>query len=188
MGLLPPCLICLPRTLCHFFGVYRFCPPGETPAEAPGDGTQSKKIFRKFLYVNLTQQAYLVGHDVLNQSTFQSSPSPKAGRFVLRVCAYMYLFKFQSSPSPKAGRFRRGIADKIRHAFVSILAQPEGRALPMKEAALKDPIDVSILAQPEGRALLHGAGWCPGRHCVSILAQPEGRALRAQGLRLHVPV
>ena len=33
-GLLPPCLICLARTLCHFFGVYRFCPPGETPAEA----------------------------------------------------------------------------------------------------------------------------------------------------------
>jgi len=44
----PPCLICLARTLCHFFGVYRFCPPGETPAEAPpGDGTQAKKFQTK---------------------------------------------------------------------------------------------------------------------------------------------
>ena len=30
MGLLPPCLICLARTLCHFLGVYRFCFPGRS--------------------------------------------------------------------------------------------------------------------------------------------------------------
>jgi hypothetical protein len=28
-----PIHICLARTLCHFFGVYRFCPPGETQAK-----------------------------------------------------------------------------------------------------------------------------------------------------------
>ena len=89
-------------------------------------------------------------------------------------------------------------------AAVSILARPEGRALPGRLVDGADERRVSILARPEGRALLDdilssaspvarfqsspgpkagrsaiGGGVAPvGRDRVSILARPEGRALR----------
>ena len=89
--------------------------------------------------------------------------------------------RFQSSPSPKAGRYlagqRRGVGLLPQ---VSILAQPEGRALPRLGARERRHPRVSILAQPEGRALRAEFGrQRPQERRVSILAQPEGRALRA---------
>ena len=41
----------------------------------------------------------------------------------------------------------------VRPIFVSILARPEGRALPRRVYRRWDGYDVSILARPEGRAL-----------------------------------
>ncbi len=63
---------------------------------------------------------------------------------------------FQSSPSPGAGRCpleaHRFAAAAAQ--FVSILAQPGGRALLLVEASSAGlPKKVSILAQPGGRAL-----------------------------------
>ena len=65
-------------------------------------------------------------------SLFQSSPNPKVGRYVdVARCTLTFADKFQSSPNPKVGRYR---AAQRRSGpapdAVSILAQPEGRALP----------------------------------------------------------
>ena len=86
---------------------------------------------------------------------FQSSPSPKAGRCLLVVVCVARQTTFQSSPSPKAGRCKRIFTSPHSYILVSILAQPEGRALHNHLASELKPLVVSILAQPEGRAL-HG--------------------------------
>ena len=61
---------------------------------------------------------------------------------------------------------------------VSILARPEGRALPWVNTSLGETFEVSILARPEGRALPMNRLKMLGGYEVSILARPEGRALR----------
>ena len=140
-----------------------------------------------------------------SSTSFQSSPSPKAGRYAVpqrrraaRERGVSILAQpegralpqhgndepitpvtFQSSPSPKAGRYRQGLPRRRPAPDVSILAQPEGRALPRRGHGPLDPLDeVSILAQPEGRALLAGYIEYQLNQRVSILAQPEGRALQ----------
>ena len=87
-------------------------------------------------------------------------------------------YPFQSSPSPKAGRSVRD-AIGVAHGgpVVSILAQPEGRALLYFADDSDSDNMVSILAQPEGRALRRHECVRHDRQHVSILAQPEGRAL-----------
>ena len=135
--------------------------------------------------------------------SFQSSPSPKAGRCLLGADVSPPDSMFQSSPSPKAGRCRSPRAGGVDPGAVSILAQPEGWALPLRALGLLGALDVSILAQPEGWALRRPpaptprCGTCfnprparrlgaarravhrgPGRRSVSILAQPEGWALQ----------
>ena len=138
----------------------------------------------------------------LYMDAFQSSPGPKAGRYWWRpagrppTCS-----SFNPRPARRPGATRRldGLARESQD--VSILARPEGRALPprlLRPQHAAQP--VSILARPEGRALLAGrphrralcfnprparrpgatggdrrAGPLPVR--VSILARPEGRAL-----------
>ena len=113
--------------------------------------------------------------------SFQSSPGPKAGRCVEqrrdqgRRRAVSILARpegralhagscglsdavselFQSSPGPKAGRCSSSwAASRSMGVGVSILARPEGRALPEQARFLRDHVhEVSILARPEGRAL-----------------------------------
>jgi len=63
---------------------------------------------------------------------------------------------FQSSPGPKAGRCQdRGDVGPCPPR-VSILARPEGRALPRRSRRGLGGGGVSILARPEGRALPYG--------------------------------
>ena len=110
---------------------------------------------------------------------------------------------FQSSPAPKGGRYVPGAGGGFKRIVVSILARPEGRALPGLIGGTLKGLAVSILARPEGRALLQGKRQrhrvCtrfnprPPRRAgatgqavvkaaepirVSILARPEGRALQ----------
>ena len=112
--------------------------------------------------------------------TFQSSPGPRAGRCAgsaatpstAHACfnprpargpgAAMNprIFSmapptFQSSPGPRAGRCLAVDHEPGRLALlVSILARPEGRALPSRSGQLDGVgLLVSILARPEGRAL-----------------------------------
>ena len=85
---------------------------------------------------------------------FQSSPAPKGGRYLRGIVKGKRADKFQSSPAPKGGRYldsqgrckcrlrrfnprpprRAGATCRWRECqiatFVSILARPEGRALP----------------------------------------------------------
>ncbi len=86
---------------------------------------------------------------------FQSSPAPKDGRYSEFPSSVHSPYEFQSSPAPKDGRYwsdirasaararfnprppRRtgataGRRRRGRHGHVSILARPEGRALPGK--------------------------------------------------------
>ena len=83
---------------------------------------------------------------------------------------------FQSSPVPKDGRY--AINPPVsRQTHVSILARPEGRALPRRARQCDGGGAVSILARPEGRALPGVGRFGDGARPVSILARPEGRAL-----------
>ena len=61
---------------------------------------------------------------------------------------------FQSSPAPKDGRYHNAFPHTVSHVIVSILARPEGRALPARSSQFSVTVIVSILARPEGRALL----------------------------------
>ena len=140
----------------------------------------------------------------VSATAFQSSPGPKAGRSAMNLVSAWSTTtcfnprparrpgappgiiasfgastpEFQSSPGPKAGRSEacpRGVEAVVD---VSILARPEGRALPLPRDVLGLRVQVSILARPEGRALHGRRGRATGtRVRVSILARPEGRAL-----------
>ena len=63
---------------------------------------------------------------------FQSSPAPKDGRYDERPRLPQAVQLFQSSPAPKDGRYETGCDSELRTACVSILARPEGRALPAR--------------------------------------------------------
>ncbi len=122
-----------------------------------------------------------------SDSLFQSSPGPRAGRYSRRVTSTgratigfnprpargpgatsrpptygVGSWPFQSSPGPRAGRYHGALVDLHHRRAVSILARPEGRALPVSRSDhVHEDRGVSILARPEGRALL-GAS----RHCA----------------------
>ena len=80
---------------------------------------------------------------------------------------------FQSSPSPKAGRYAHRRWRGRRRFHVSILAQPEGRALRRRLATIEGLLKVSILAQPEGRALLQRADVLQWRHVFQSSPSPK---------------
>ena len=106
--------------------------------------------------------------------SFQSSPAPKGGRYNLERVIKGHLIMFQSSPAPKGGRYalwalacltavicfnprppRRAGAtggDYRRYAQhnVSILARPEGRALPKPLRAISTPIMFQSSPAPKG--------------------------------------
>ncbi len=61
---------------------------------------------------------------------FQSSPAPKGGRYRVPAASILDFSRFQSSPAPKGGRYPHLHIAINRVHPVSILARPEGRALP----------------------------------------------------------
>ena len=109
---------------------------------------------------------------------FQSSPAPRDGRYLMPpLCRRMALL-FQSSPAPRDGRYKEILAKPASNPVVSILARPEGRALP---STTRLPSGVakfqSSPAPRDGRY----PGCCGIKRLaavVSILARPEGRALQ----------
>ena len=119
---------------------------------------------------------------------FNPRPARRPGAPQLRRRGLPCSSKFQSSPRARrpGATDRRGARIQARLG-VSILARPEGRALPSDLVVLLAGHGVSILARPEGRALRRERG---GDAClagdVSILARPEGRALRVEVLPRHV--
>jgi len=84
---------------------------------------------------------------------FQSSPTPKRGRYdrVSYMCASRQ--KFQSSPTPKRGRYGLRVLHIDGGISVSILAHAEARALRLRTGGQSRPKGVSILAHAEARAL-----------------------------------
>src|SRR5262249_30889180 len=86
-------------------------------------------------------------------STFQSSPGPKAGRHVDICKAVLRLLKFQSSPGPKAGRHVGGQPVlELANGFTPRPARRPGATT--RFSCDEPPSQVSILARPEGRAPL----------------------------------
>ena len=119
-------------------------------------------------------------------SRFQSSPNPKVGRYIHPLFQPFTEPTFQSSPNPKVGRYllyARKPSTRER-TFQSSPNPKVGRYLPDADGQAR-LFDVSILAQPEGRALLVTPKIQARVQGVSILAQPEGRALRDQD-KYHV--
>ena len=113
----------------------------------------------------------------LREFEFQSSPNPKVGRYQIVLVMTTSLSTFQSSPNPKVGRYGE-LGDLRDHLGVSILAQPEGRALPAS-ACCTPRRRTGFNPRPTRRsgATADGHDAVPGLRAVSILAQPEGRAL-----------
>ncbi len=138
---------------------------------------------------------------------FQSSPGPKAGRYeIVALPRPARLPEFQSSPGPKAGRYTPELLREMGALRVSILARPEGRALPAETELLREIVNrfqsspgpkagrysAATIRQPRSvRSFQSSPGPKAGRYAcddprtapcvgVSILARPEGRALRDQ--------
>ena len=107
---------------------------------------------------------------------FQSSPAPKDGRYVDARIRAAPSSCFNPRPPRRTGATSLDIAHDVVYSHVSILARPEGRALPLRSSRSEF---VSILARPEGRALLVILARKAGKTIVSILAHPGGRALPA---------
>ena len=112
-------------------------------------------------------------------SMFQSSPTPKGGRYECPAVDCMPEHWFQSSPTPKGGRYHRHDLSATVDLRVSILAHPERWALQLKVQCELGSIAVSILAHPERWALLFASIIPLALVLVSILAHPERWALRA---------
>ena len=134
---------------------------------------------------------------------FQSSPGPKAERcaikstgvLVRRICfnprparrpsaadaikqSHLLLAEFQSSPGPKAERCPAPAQPDQAGDPVSILARPEGRALPWTSAAMSPAISLFQSSPgPKAERCPHPPLDPPRHRLVSILARPEGRAL-----------
>ena len=83
---------------------------------------------------------------------FQSSPNPKVGRYEQWAHSAEVRQEFQSSPNPKVGRYHRPRRNPRRRKCFN--PRPTRRSGATGKAA-QDPAayQVSILAQPEGRAL-----------------------------------
>ena len=133
---------------------------------------------------------------------FQSSPTPKGGRYCVANPIMTLCSSFQSSPTPKGGRYHGSPRRRARVRHVSILAHPERWALliwnglrdnaklfqssPTPKGGRYSPANswytgtkrVSILAHPERWALLGRRRGGGGMSDVSILAHPERWALR----------
>ena len=109
-------------------------------------------------------------------SLFQSSPTPKGGRYD-SSCAPTYSeFRFNPHPPRRVGATRR-TADSLRSGRVSILTHPEGWALQGMRILRQIAADVSILTHPEGWALRSSSRKDRAAVRVSILTHPEGWAL-----------
>ena len=107
---------------------------------------------------------------------FQSSPAPKDGRYTRRRRLVSSGHCFNPRPPRRTGATNAGAAVQYQ-TVVSILARPEGRALPAPREQGLGEQNVSILARPEGRALREHLDDIILIFHVSILARPEGRAL-----------
>ena len=107
---------------------------------------------------------------------FQSSPTPKGGRYINARRGKCLTCLFQSSPTPKGGRY--GLHRPARYLLASFNPRPPRRAGATRgNYGLTQYLNVSILAHPEGRALLIYRLGRISHERVSILAHPEGRAL-----------
>ena len=113
---------------------------------------------------------------------FQSSPTPKGGRYARRPGGPGWEKVFQSSPTPKGGRYlaKSGTATGYTR-FQSSPTPKGGRYGPAAGRVEPDDDYVSILAHPE-RWALPRKEWNRYRiYTVSILAHPERWALPAGG-------
>ena len=90
-------------------------------------------------------------------SLFQSSPAPKDGRYHHPSSVLSAIGGFNPRPPRRTGA-TLAHGKWVHEDPVSILARPEGRALPRPPAPPSPHAAVSILARPEGRALLSHQG------------------------------
>src|SRR6516165_4675749 len=109
---------------------------------------------------------------------FQSSPGPKAGRYRPFAAKPAWGDWFQSSPGPKAGRYAGRTRGAERASGFNPRPAPRPGATPQVFGFARGLHRVSILARPQGRALPFTPTTLGSALNVSILARPQGRALR----------
>ncbi len=108
---------------------------------------------------------------------FNPRPPRRAGATPCVRLLIFWRISFNPRPPRRAGATTSRVALARLIFCVSILARPEGRALPQPIERQTSMSCVSILARPEGRALRMMAPAPIHLGYVSILARPEGRAL-----------
>ena len=81
---------------------------------------------------------------------FQSSPTPKGGRYLRAGRDFPGVIQFQSSPTPKGGRYTTGTGAAGLAVEVSILAHPERWALPLRGVLLRDRCLFQSSPTPKG--------------------------------------
>ena len=88
---------------------------------------------------------------------FQSSPNPKVGRYSCSRSDASMILSFQSSPNPKVGRYSCALSRSVATgSFNPRPTRRSGATHVPGDLVIRQP--VSILAQPEGRALLADEG------------------------------
>ena len=108
---------------------------------------------------------------------FQSSPSPKTGRYLYPFMFYAPLL-FQSSPSPKTGRYaRRPQSPVLRAKYVPILTQSENWALLGNAKPLPNEQNL-FQSSPSPKTGRYRKVWVTSKiSSVPILTQSENWAL-----------
>ena len=113
---------------------------------------------------------------------FNPRPTRRSGATGARRTATPEPVRFQSSPNPKVGRYPHILRRPACHARVSILAQPEGRALRCSRRSSESVSSFQSSPNPKVGRYRVGVEGRAQNFIVSILAQPEGRALLPDGL------
>ena len=141
---------------------------------APGEGGAIRRvsILARPEGRALQRQRYLS----IPRIVFQSSPAPRGGRYLGAAGTPAVALRFQSSPAPRGGRYVL-ISSMRVEISVSILARPEGRALPTRRRAHNSHRLFQSSPAPRGGRYPMPTVWRSADNVVSILARPEGRAL-----------
>jgi len=102
--------------------------------------------------------------EIAAAGVFQSAPDPRGGRYTDHHAAALRSKPFQSAPDPRVGRYFIFTHLKCCRVIVSIRSRPEGREIQQAIRQYMLRVDVSIRSRPEGREILNWLDCLPLQH------------------------